>query len=91
MRQFLIAFDQLINTLVFIKGDGFGYADETLSARAWRLRNEISLYKYIDILFRPLEAEHCKKSYINELIRHQLHPYYSKNEKYESCNAEVSR
>jgi hypothetical protein len=37
--QPLIALDQGINTLVYLDGDGWGMADETLSARAWRLRH----------------------------------------------------
>lgn len=31
MKQFLIALDQTLNTLIRIDGDGFGFADETLS------------------------------------------------------------
>jgi hypothetical protein len=72
MIQFLIAFDQVINTLVYIKGDGFGFADETLSARAWRLRDESSLpYKIINLLFF-WQGSHCKEAYESELNRKQL-------------------
>lgn len=35
MKQFLIAVDQAVNTLVWAKGEGFGTADETISARSW--------------------------------------------------------
>ncbi len=44
----------------YIKGDGFGYADETLSARAWRLR----------ALSRSLffwQEDHCKAVFASEI------------------------
>ena len=44
MKQFLIAFDQLINTMIG------GYADETLSARAWRADRD---GKILGKIFRP--------------------------------------
>lgn len=39
MKQFLIAIDQALNTLAWAEGEGFGMADETISARAWRLQH----------------------------------------------------
>jgi hypothetical protein len=36
MIQILIAIDQLLNTFVWLPQDGWGYADETLSVRAFR-------------------------------------------------------
>ena len=45
MAQFLIEFDQLINTVVYIKGDGIDYADETLSAR----RGDLEICRYYPI------------------------------------------
>ena len=72
MRQFFIAFDQVINTLVYIKGDGWGYADETLSARAWRLREMSSFpYKLINGLFF-WQDNHCKQAYESEKADKQL-------------------
>lgn len=71
MKQVAIAFDQFINTLIWIKGDGFGYADETLSARAWRLRDVNNLYKVIDKLFF-WQKSHCYESYVSEQDRKQL-------------------
>jgi hypothetical protein len=72
MRQFFIAFDQVINTLVYIKGDGWGYADETLSARAWRLREMSSFpYKSINGLFF-WQDNHCKQAYESEKADKQL-------------------
>jgi len=75
MKQFLIALDQLANTIVWIKGDGFGYADETLSARAWRLRHQSNAWKRIDAIFF-WEEEHCRQSYESELMRKQLPSHY---------------
>jgi hypothetical protein len=72
MKQFFIAFDQVINTLVYIKGDGWGYADETLSARAWRLREMSSFpYKLINGLFF-WQDNHCKQAYESEKADKQL-------------------
>jgi hypothetical protein len=72
MTQFLIAFDQMVNTLVYIKDDGFGYADETLSARAWRLREQSSWpYKTINWLFF-WQKDHCKNAYDEEVNNKQL-------------------
>ena len=76
MKQFLIAFDQLINTIVYIRGDGFGWADETLSARAYRLRKEHPfLHKSIDMIFF-FDDNHCEESYFSELNRLQTPPEY---------------
>lgn len=75
MKQFLIALDQLANTLFYIKGDGFGFADETLSARAWRLRYFSNAYKVIDKMFF-WEDNHCLLSYHSERKRTQLPDEY---------------
>ena len=68
--QILIAIDQLINTLFG------GFADETLSARAFRLEQERGrswARKLIDgILF--FDKDHCKESYESEILRRQLPP-----------------
>ena len=69
--QFLIAIDQLINTIVYIKRDGFGYADEMLSARAWRLRNITKLHRFIDRLFF-WDDQHCYECFRIEVERKQL-------------------
>ena len=67
MRQVLIAIDQLLNTLVG------GYADETVSARAYRKgwkRREV----FINWLFR--DENHCKDSFESEVLRSQLPKEY---------------
>jgi hypothetical protein len=67
--QILIALDQLANTLLR------GYADETLSARAWRNKNRHSWYKVIDWIFF-WQRNHCEQSWIAERERKQLPEIY---------------
>lgn len=76
MKQLLLALDQLANTVIWIKGDGFGMADETLSARAWRLRAQSGAWKRIDWLFF-FDPDHCRTSYEAELERKHLPAHYS--------------
>ncbi len=70
MKQFLIAFDQLINTILG------GYADETLSARAWRAEAK---GRFLGKVFRPLidfilffDKDHCYNSYLSEVQKRQF-------------------
>jgi len=64
VKQILIAIDQLANTLAG------GYADETLSARAWR-EDRKTLVKIIDALFF-FDPNHCEESWRSEMLRRQL-------------------
>ena len=68
LEEFLIAIDQVFNTLLYIPGDSTGFADETLSARAWRLRKISSVYKVIDAVFF-WSKNHCQTSYLAEKVR----------------------
>lgn len=68
----LVAIDQLLNAIFA------GYADETLSARAWRAEQKRKIF---GILFRPIidtimffEVDHCKRAHEAELNRRQLPP-----------------
>lgn len=83
MKQLLIALDQLLNCLVWISGDGRGYADETLSARLFRCHLQDTLsdkpYRAIDALFFWQPA-HCHKSWRNEFERRQLPGHYRAGE-----------
>lgn len=70
MIQIAIAIDQLANTLLG------GAADETLSARAHRMRVKGHRYwgwtaGFIDALFF-WDKRHCLKAYQSERARHQL-------------------
>ena len=68
MRQVLIALDQLANAILA------GHADETLSARAYRLSRDRGRHwprRVIDALFF-WEPGHCEKSYQSERLRRHL-------------------
>ena len=72
MKQFLIALDQLANTMAG------GYADETLSARAHRVAEEGGPawpQRAINALFF-WELQHCLKAYQSEVERRQLPSRY---------------
>lgn len=67
--QFLIALDQLVNTLVG------GWADETLSSHSYRMEQQGKFWgftrKVIDFIFGK---DHCYESYISEQLRLQCPP-----------------
>jgi hypothetical protein len=70
-----------VNTLVDIKGEGCGYADETLSARSWRLRHVPGgrgAVKIIDTLFFWQEG-HCRQAYESKVQRRQLPREYRRD------------
>lgn len=74
LLQILIALDQMANALLG------GYADETLSARAHRMREKRQRYwgwtaNAIDAIFF-WEDDHCRKSYESEFLRRQLPAHY---------------
>lgn len=73
--QNLLALDQLANTILA------GYADETLSSRAWRAEQSGAYWgrifrPLIDALFHVFEKEHCYKSYLSEINRTQFPKYF---------------
>ena len=68
--QVLIAIDQLLNAILF------GYADETLSSRAYRADRDGKVFGKV---FRPVidtiffwQDRHCYQSYLAEVQRRQL-------------------
>ena len=73
-----IALDQLAYVLLTL---GAGHPDETLSAAAWRTEQAGKLggrifRPLIDIIFLPIERDHCKGSYDSErLMRHLPEKY----------------
>ena len=75
LLNILIAIDQVINTVVWLKSEGFGLPDETLSARAWRLRNDSHAYKIINTLFF-WQSNHCLDAFISEQARKHLPTEY---------------
>jgi hypothetical protein len=65
----MIAIDQLLWVVLTL---GKGYPDETISAAAWRMEQQGRLAgrilrPLIDVLFLPLERDHCRLSYESEL------------------------
>jgi hypothetical protein len=71
--QVAIALDQFFNTLVG------GYADETVSARAWREHNNSRKWKYIQLAIDTLffwQQDHCLASYMSESLRKQYPKEY---------------
>lgn len=81
MNQSLIAIDQFFNTLVWSRAEGFGYADETISARAYRLGGAYprtwGVFEYvIDTLFF-WQVDHCRMAYLAEISRRQYPKAYA--------------
>ncbi len=69
LKQIAIALDQVLNTLLG------GWADETLSARAYRLSEEkfrwYLVMQFIDAVFF-FDPNHCYTSYVSEKERRHL-------------------
>ena len=81
MIQFLIAIDQVANTLTWAKFEGFGFADETLSARMWRLqasKNWNRARMVTDWMFKNIfrDHNHCQRSFLDEYYKNQLPSRY---------------
>lgn len=76
LKQLAIAIDQLLNVLIGLVGNRQAWADETMSAHAWRMhleRNRSWAYKLIDILFF-FDKDHCRTSYESEVMKRQMPP-----------------
>lgn len=74
----MIALDQLLWVLLTL---GDGSPDETISAAAWRMEQQgklagRALRPLIDVLFSPLELDHCRLSYESEIAGLQLPDSY---------------
>ena len=72
--QVFIAFDQLANVLIPPLDGTIGYADETLSARAYRAHRDGKILGKlfmppIDLLFFWQGPGHCRNAYIKEFER----------------------
>ena len=76
LKQLAIAFDQLINALACLLLWKLAWADETLSAHAWRMdRAGVASWprKIIDALLW-FDKDHCRTSYESERLGRQLPP-----------------
>lgn len=70
LKQVLVALDQFVNALAG------GWADETLSARCWRLRGQAVwgvLRMVVDAVFF-FDKNHCEEAYRSEVLRLQCPP-----------------
>lgn len=85
VKQFWISVDQTANTLWYIDGDGFGMADEMISARAFRahLQGLIddTAMNLINLLFFWQRNEqgvrnHCHRAWRSEWDRNQFPSHY---------------
>lgn len=73
LLQVLIAFDQLVNALAG------GWADETISARSYRMQGASKKWKVIKVLIDTLfffDKDHCHASYLSEQKRLHIAPEY---------------
>lgn len=73
--ELLLAIDQLLNTLVWDDRDGWGKCDETLSARAYRLRNRSTAWSRFHRVVNALffwQDKHCFQAYKSEVLARQL-------------------
>lgn len=76
LKQLLIALDQLANVLVGLVCGYRSWADETLSAKAYRLeleRGRTWARKLIDTLLW-FDKDHCRTSYESEVLKRQMPP-----------------
>lgn len=74
----LIALDQLLWVVLTL---GKGHPDETISAAAWRMEQQGKIAgrifrPLIDLLFLPIEKDHCYKAWLSEVQRSQLPSAY---------------
>ncbi len=74
LLNILIALDQFVYVLLTM---GHGSPDETMSAAAYRLWLLDKLAgRYfkpaIDLLFLPMERDHCRHAYLSEMDRRHL-------------------
>jgi hypothetical protein len=81
MTDFPLAIDQALNTLIYIEGDGWGMADEAISARVWRCWTMGLIsdrwYRAIDDAFFWQPPHHCFRAWRAEVERRQLPGHYS--------------
>ena len=80
LLHILVALDQLAWVLATL---GKGHPDETISAAAWRMEQQGKLAgkllrPFVDLLFQPIEKDHCYRAWLSEIKGKQLHPFYRK-------------
>jgi hypothetical protein len=78
LLHLLIALDQLAWVLLTL---GKGHPDETISAALWRMEQQGKIAgrifrPMVDLLFRPIEKDHCYRAWLSEVQRSQLPSAY---------------
>ena len=78
LLHLLIALDQLAWVVLTL---GKGHPDETISAALWRMEQQGKiagriLRPLVDLLFLPIERDHCYQSWLSEVQRSQLPSAY---------------
>jgi hypothetical protein len=78
LLNMLIAIDQLLWVILTL---GKGMPDETISAAAYRMEQQGKpsgrvLRPLIDMMFRPIERDHCGLSFESEMMGNQLPTIY---------------
>lgn len=76
VQNLLVALDQFLFCVCTL---GAAYPDETASSAAWRAESmnkwQGKLFRpMIDLLFYPLQKNHCRKAYESEILGLQLPP-----------------
>lgn len=81
IKQFLLAVDQLVNTLIGLIVCPFAriifWADESISSMTYRAHRDSKRYGYFMYVINALffwQVEHCKKAYEAELNGRHLPP-----------------
>lgn len=75
-KQVMVALDQLANAIAA------GWADETISARAYRQRSKPHWRRAMQVIDAAFfwQANHCRAAYLGEIKRSQQPPAYRKEQ-----------
>ena len=83
LKQLALSVDQLINVFVWSSYEqSFGYADECISARLFRLQDTSVYWKrthdFLNYIVRKFgsDRDHCFAAFVDEFNRHQLPAAY---------------
>jgi hypothetical protein len=75
--QVWIVLDQLLNALLW------GWSDETLSARAWRMRHKKRRWMWLTNAINWVvfwQENHCRSAYESEKLQRHLAPEYRREQ-----------
>ena len=75
--QFLHALTQILNTMIPPLDGTVGYADESMSARAYRAKRDGHLLGWLAAVINGVffwQDDHCKAAYESEYLRRMVPP-----------------